>query len=80
MRFWVVALGGVLLGAIGIGLEVARVISKDNNGVSPLSSILCAVLIRYTTKGFYVPEKNVFSFASIQFLTVSVQDLPFGRR
>jgi hypothetical protein len=35
LRFWVVTLGCVLLGAVGIGLEIAAAISKDNGGVSP---------------------------------------------
>ena len=36
LRFWFVTAGCVLLGALGVGLEVARVISKDNGGVSLL--------------------------------------------
>jgi hypothetical protein len=35
LRFWIVALGGVFLGVVGIGLEIAAAVSKDNNGVSP---------------------------------------------
>jgi hypothetical protein len=50
LRFWFVTLGCVLLGGIGVALEVARVISSDNGG-------------------FHVKQKNVFSFASVQFLT-----------
>ncbi|KAF8495945.1 hypothetical protein F5888DRAFT_1615206 [Russula emetica] len=50
LRFWVVTLGCVLLGAVGIGLEIAAAVSKDNGG-------------------FHVAQKNVFSFASVQFLT-----------
>jgi hypothetical protein len=34
LRFWFVTLGCVFLGALGVGLEVARVISRDNGGVS----------------------------------------------
>ncbi len=49
--------------------------------VCPLaSSIHGLMLIRSTMQGFFVPQKNVFSFASIQFLTVSVQHLPFEWR
>lgn len=33
LRFWIVTLGCVLLGAIGIALEVTAAISRDNNGV-----------------------------------------------
>lgn len=33
LRFWIVTSGCVLLGALGIGLEVVAAISKDNNGV-----------------------------------------------
>ena len=33
-------------------------------------------MIRIAIQGFYVPQKNVFSFASIQFLTVSARNLP----
>ncbi|KAI0300667.1 hypothetical protein B0F90DRAFT_1629338 [Multifurca ochricompacta] len=58
LRFWVVTLGCALLGAIGIGLEVARKISDNNDG-------------------FHVPEKNVFSFASTQFLTSFFPSLIF---
>jgi hypothetical protein len=39
LRFWVVTLGCVLLGAIGIGLEIACALSRDNDGVSRASSI-----------------------------------------
>ena len=35
MRFWIVTLGSLFVGAIGIGLEIAAAVSKDNNGVSP---------------------------------------------
>ena len=35
LRFWIVTLGCVGLGAVGIGLEIAAAVSKDNNGVSP---------------------------------------------
>jgi hypothetical protein len=58
LRFWFVTLGCLLLGAIGVGLEIARVISKDNGG-------------------FHLPQKNVFSFASIQFLTSFIPSLLF---
>jgi hypothetical protein len=34
LRFWFVTLGCVVLGALGIGLEVARVVSRDNGGES----------------------------------------------
>jgi hypothetical protein len=72
LRFWFVTLGCVLLGGIGIALEVARVISKDNGGTSRASYDPQRRSVD-PPKGFYVPQKNVFSFASIQFLTVSVQ-------
>jgi hypothetical protein len=35
LRFWIVTLGSVFLGAVGIGLEIATAISKNNNGVFP---------------------------------------------
>lgn len=79
LRFWFVAVGCVFLGALGVGLEVARVISRDNGGVSSSLSSLSRVIvlmIRITIQGFYVPQKNVFSFASIQFLTVSARNPP----
>ncbi|KAH9974846.1 hypothetical protein BJV77DRAFT_637007 [Russula vinacea] len=57
-RTWFVTMGCGLLGALGIGLEVIWVISRDNGG-------------------FYVPHKNVFSFASIQFLTSFIPSLLF---
>ena len=41
-------------------------------------SIHGLVLNRSTMQGFHVAQKNVFSFASVQFLTVSVELLPFG--
>lgn len=50
LRFWIVTLGCVLLGAVGVGLEIAAAVSKDNSG-------------------FHVAQKNIFSFASVQFLT-----------
>ncbi|KAI0274072.1 hypothetical protein BGY98DRAFT_921139 [Russula aff. rugulosa BPL654] len=50
LRFYMVTLGSLLLGTVGIGLEIAAAVSKDKNG-------------------FHVPQKNVFSFASIEFLT-----------
>ncbi len=61
MRFWVVTLGCLLLGAIGIGLEIATSISKDNDGVSPslfdswpyVNPIYYARLLR-------PPEKRIF--------------------
>jgi hypothetical protein len=74
LRFWAVTLGCVLLMVVGIGLEIALGSSEHNNGVSLPSRIprSCADPIYYSL-GFFVPEKNVFSFASAQFLTVSVQ-------
>jgi hypothetical protein len=48
LRFWFVTLGCLLLGAIGVGLEIARVISKDNGGAYWAScSRRCADLIYY---------------------------------
>jgi hypothetical protein len=76
LQFWVVTLGCALLAGVGIALEVARHLSAKHNGVSWPSRISgsCADPI-YSFLGFFVPEKNVFSFASVQFLTVSVQTL-----
>ncbi|KAI9453926.1 hypothetical protein F5148DRAFT_451920 [Russula earlei] len=51
-------MGCLLLGSIGIALEIARVISTDNGG-------------------FSVPPKNIFSFASTQFLTSFFPSLIF---
>lgn len=34
LRFWMVTLGSLLLGGIGIGLEIAAAVSKNNDGVS----------------------------------------------
>ncbi len=44
LRFWLVAFLCIFMGAVGVGLEVARVISRDNNGVSadPFGSWPCA--------------------------------------
>jgi hypothetical protein len=50
LRFWIVTLGCVFLGAVGVALEVTAAVSRDNSG-------------------FHVAQKNVFSFASVQFLT-----------
>jgi hypothetical protein len=49
LRFWIVTLGALFLGAVGIGLEIAAAVSKDNNGVSPsfFSSWPCADPIYY---------------------------------
>jgi hypothetical protein len=76
LRFWVVTLGCALLAGVGIALEVVRQLSAKHNGVSWASWISgsCADSI-YQFLGFNIPEKNVFSFASTQFLTVSVQTL-----
>lgn len=35
MRFYMVTLGSLLLGTVGISLEIAAAVSKDKNGVSP---------------------------------------------
>ena len=79
LRFWVVTLGAVLLGLIGVGLEVARVISNDNDGASRSVFVfsLCCAELSYSI-GFYVPPKNVFTFASPQSLSVGVRHLSFS--
>ena len=35
LRFYMVTLGSLLLGTVGISLEIAAAVSKDKNGVSP---------------------------------------------
>jgi hypothetical protein len=35
LRFWIVTLGCVFLGAVGVALEVTAAVSRDNSGVSP---------------------------------------------
>lgn len=61
MRFWIVTLGSVFLGAVGIGLEIAAAISKDNGGVSPslFDSWPCADPI-YFARLPRPPEKCIF--------------------
>jgi len=60
MRFWVVVLGCVFLGAVGIGLEIAAAISKDNSGVSSglLDSWPCTDPIYYA-RLLRPPEKCI---------------------
>jgi hypothetical protein len=61
LRFWIVTLGSVFLGAVGIGLEIAAAISKDNGGVSPslFDSWPCADPI-YFARLPRPPEKCIF--------------------
>ena len=67
LRFWFVSLGCVFLGAVGIGLEIAAAVSRDNNGVSPslFDSWPCADPI-YNARLPRRPEKCVLlCFGSI---------------
>jgi hypothetical protein len=61
LRFWAVTLGCVLLGAVGIGLEIAAAISKDNSGASPsfFDSWPCVDPIYYA-RLLRPPEKCVY--------------------
>ena len=60
MRFWIVSLGAVFLGAVGIGLEIAAALSRDNGGVSPnlFDSWPCADPIHYV-RFPRPPEKRI---------------------
>ena len=69
LRFWIVTLGCVILGAVGIGLEIAASISKDNSGVSSglfvswpcTDPIYYARLLRPPEKCIYLRIGSVFN-------------------
>lgn len=84
LRFWFVTAGCVLLGALGVGLEVARVISKDNGGVSSFPSSLSRVVVaddpdRYP-RLLRAPEKCILlRLDSVPNRERAQPPLPFGR-
>ena len=69
LRFWIVILGCVILGAVGIGLEIAAAISKDNSGVPSglfvswpcTDPIYYARLLRPSEKCIYLRIGSVFN-------------------
>ena len=72
MHLYIIIPASLFMIALGIALEVALSISQKNQGALysfliqfPMTEVSPAV-------GFNVPEKNVFKFASQQFLTVSI--------
>ena len=69
LNFWFVGVVCLLMIALGIALQIALHISLTRNGMytyyNPDATHMMVI-------GFPVPVKNVFSFVSVQFLTVII--------
>ena len=67
MKAWVIAAITCIMVGLAVALEAALAVSNKSQG-----KFLLVLLNLYLTLslGFSVPQKNVFSFVSAQFLTV----------
>ena len=75
MHLYIIIPASLFMIALGIALEVALSISQKNQGSSNSFLVQFPMTEAFVSSavGFNVPEKNVFKFASQQFLTVSIR-------
>jgi hypothetical protein len=70
-KVWVVIAIAVVMTSLAIGLEVGLYFSQKNDGKLSKKSFLLFRVSFKPVPGFHVPQRNVFTFASAEFLVAS---------